>query len=42
MLRTVADEMPSPPAVTSTDDATGSPDEMYSRMSAVSRRFERS
>jgi hypothetical protein len=42
MLRTVAEDRPSPAAATSTEEATGSPDEMYSRMSAVSRRFERS
>ena len=38
MLRTVADDTPSPAAVTSTDDATGSPEAMYSRTSAASTR----
>ena len=42
MLRTVADDTPSPAAATSSDDATGSPDEMYSRTSAASTRFDRS
>src|SRR5258708_14762992 len=42
MLRTVADETPSPAALTSSDEATGSPDEMYSRTSAASTRFDRS
>src|SRR5215471_4434386 len=42
MLRTVADDTPSPAAATSNDDATGSPDAMYSRTSASSTRFDRS
>ena len=42
MLRTVADDTPSPAAVTSSDEATGSPDAMYSRTSAASTRFDRS
>src|ERR1700687_4085777 len=42
MLRTVADDTPSPAAVTSIDEATGSPDVMYSRTSAASTRRERS
>src|SRR5580765_7994728 len=40
MLRTVADDTPSPAAVTSNADATGSPDVMYSRTSAASTRFD--
>ena len=40
MLRTVADDTPRPAAVTSNDDATGSPDVMYSRTSAASTRFD--
>src|SRR5689334_21886272 len=42
MLRTVADETPRPAAATSRDDATGSPESMYSRTSASSTRFDRS
>ena len=42
MLRTVADDTPSPAAVTSSDEATGSPDAMYSRTSAARTRRERS
>ena len=42
MLRTVADDTPSPAAVTSTDEATGSPDAIYSRTSAERTRFDRS
>src|SRR5262245_37442738 len=42
MLRTVADETPRPAAATSSDDATGSPELMYSRTSASSTRFDRS
>jgi hypothetical protein len=38
MFRTVADDTPSPAAVTSNDEATGSPDEMYSRTSAANTR----
>ena len=41
MLRTVADDTPSPAAVTSTDEATGSPDAMYSRTSAARTRLDR-
>src|SRR5688572_23877369 len=41
MLRTVADDTPSPAALTRRDDGTGSPDEMYSRTSAANTRFER-
>ena len=40
MLRTVADDTPRPAAVTSRDDATGSPEAMYSRTSAASTRFD--
>src|SRR6185436_5047924 len=40
MLRTVADDTPSPAAVTRSEDATGSPDAMYSRMSAARTRFD--
>ena len=40
MFRTVADDTPSPAAVTSSDEATGSPDAMYSRTSAASTRFD--
>src|SRR6185295_3667969 len=40
MLRTVAEDTPSPAAVTSSDDATGSPDAMYSRTSAANTRFD--
>ena len=40
MLRTVADDTPSPAAVTSSDEATGSPEAMYSRTSAASTRFD--
>src|SRR5437762_14003176 len=40
MLRTVADDTPRPAAVTSSDEATGSPDAMYSRTSAASTRFD--
>src|SRR6185436_13462179 len=40
MLRTVADDTPSPAAVTSSDEATGSPDAMYSRTSAANTRFD--
>jgi hypothetical protein len=40
MLRTVADETPRPAAVTSRDDATGSPEAMYSRTRAASTRFD--
>src|SRR5262245_22254216 len=42
MFRTVADETPRPAAVTSSDDATGSPVAMYSRTSAASTRLDRS
>ena len=42
MLRTVADDTPSPGALTSSEDATGSPDAMYSRTSAASTRLDRS
>src|SRR5262245_60285079 len=42
MLRTVADDTPSPAAVTSTEEATGSPDVMNSRTSAASTRLDRS
>src|SRR5437660_2942195 len=42
MLRMVADETPSPSAVTSSEDATGSPDAMYSRTRAARTRFDRS
>ena len=42
MLRTVAEETPSPAAVTSNDEATGSPVAMYSRIRAASTRLERS
>src|SRR5262245_23804535 len=41
MLRTVADDTPSPAAVTRTEEATGSPDAMNSRTSAASTRFDR-
>src|SRR5437660_3858873 len=42
MLRTVADETPNPGTVTRSEDATGSPEAMYSRMSAAKTRFDRS
>src|SRR5919197_2472360 len=42
MLRTVADDTPRPAADTSNDEATGSPEEMYSRTSAARTRLERS
>src|SRR4029077_15174941 len=42
MFRTVADDPPSPAAVTSSDEATGSPEVMYSRTSAARTRRERS
>src|SRR5207247_6851726 len=42
MFRTVADDTPSPAAVTNNDEATGSPEEIYSRTSAASSRLERS
>src|SRR4029079_5970037 len=42
MLRTVADDTPRPAALTRTDEATGSPDAMYSRTSAARTRFDRS
>ena len=42
MLRTVADETPNPGTVTSSEDATGSPEAMYSRTSAARTRFDRS
>src|SRR5881296_3280828 len=42
MLRTVADDTPSPAAVTSSEEATGSPDVMYSRTKAARTRRERS
>ena len=42
MLRTVAEDTPRPAAVTSRDDATGSPEAMYSRTSAASTRLDRS
>src|SRR5262250_3169562 len=42
MVRTVADETPSPAAVASADEATGSPDAMNSRTSAASTRPDRS
>src|SRR4029077_20411837 len=38
--RTVAEDTPRPPARTSSEEATGSPDEMYSRTSAERARFE--
>src|SRR2546427_4482663 len=41
MLRTVADDTPRPPAVTKSEDATGSPDAMYSRTSAANTRLDR-
>ena len=40
MLRTVAEDTPSPAAVTSKDEATGSPEAMYSRTSAANTRFD--
>src|SRR5436190_7148033 len=42
MLRTVADDTPRPAAVTSTDEATGSPAAMYSRTSVASTSLDRS
>src|SRR3990167_599386 len=42
MLRTVADDTPSPAAVTGGEDATGSPDSMYRCTSADKTRPERS
>src|SRR5206468_9081679 len=42
MFRTVADDTPSPAAVTSSDEATGSPDVMYSRTRAARTRRDRS
>ena len=42
MLRTVADETPSPAADTSRDEATGSPDAIYARTRAASTRLGRS
>src|SRR5262245_2059974 len=42
MLRTVADETPSPAAITSADEATGAPDAMYSRTCVASTRLARS
>ena len=42
MLRTVADETPSPAALASVDDGTGSPEAIYSRTSAASTRLGRS
>src|SRR2546423_2854547 len=42
MLRTVADDTPSPASRTSSDDATGSPEAMYSQTRVASTRFDRS
>src|SRR5438094_622374 len=42
MLRTVADDTPSPAARTSSEDATGSPDAMYSQTSVARTRLDRS
>ena len=42
MFRTVAEETPRPAALTSSDEATGSPDAMYSRTRAARIRLERS
>src|SRR5262245_29199391 len=42
MLRTVAEETPTPARLTSSDEGTGSPDAMYSRTSAERIRLARS
>ena len=42
MFRTVAEDTPTPAALTRRDEGTGSPDAMYSRTSAASTRPERS
>ena len=38
MARTVADDTPSPAALTSSDEGTGSPDAMYARTRAARMR----
>jgi hypothetical protein len=42
MFLTVADDTPKPAALTSSEDATGSPVAMNSRINAASTRLERS
>src|SRR5258705_12181777 len=42
MLRTVAEDTPSPAAPTRSDEGTGSPHAMYSRTSAANTRLDRS